>query len=128
MSDCILWDRASDSHGYGHHWDNERQRVVKAHRTAYEAFWGPIPEGMYVMHTCDTPACYNPLHLVAGTHADNMRDMYAKGRQGRRRDKAASCLRGHPYDEENTRVYGGRQFCRECDRDRRRKRASSDHR
>lgn len=33
-----------------------------------------------VMHTCDTPMCVDPAHLVGGTLADNNRDMAAKGR------------------------------------------------
>jgi hypothetical protein len=33
-----------------------------------------------IMHTCDNPHCCNPRHLRAGSYADNIQDMYAKGR------------------------------------------------
>ncbi len=39
--------------------------------------------GWFVRHTCDNPPCINPLHLVRGTHAENMADMKAKGRAAR---------------------------------------------
>ena len=56
------------------------------HRLAYEMHYAePIPEGMLVMHTCDNPRCFNPEHLVIGTHSDNTLDMVAKGR-GNSRD------------------------------------------
>lgn len=32
------------------------------------------------MHTCDQPHCCNPLHLVGGTHLENMQDKELKGR------------------------------------------------
>jgi len=79
-SGCWLWrgDRTTRD-GYG----RVRRtcgRKVLTHRLAYEAFVGPIPAGMRVLHRCDTPACFNPEHLFLGTDVDNMRDMAAKGR------------------------------------------------
>lgn len=52
-----------------------------AHRASYGLFNGDIPDGLVVMHSCDVPKCVNPKHLSIGTHADNVADKYAKGRQ-----------------------------------------------
>lgn len=48
------------------------------HRAMYEAVVGPIPKGMYVLHSCDNRKCVNPAHLRVGTHLENIRDMQAK--------------------------------------------------
>jgi len=73
-SDCVEWKAGKTAGGYG--W----WRGKYAHRIAFEAFVGPIPEGQCVCHHCDNPSCINPMHLFLGTKADNNRDMFAKGR------------------------------------------------
>ena len=55
-----------------------------AHRLAFEIYKGSIPEGLYVLHTCDRPGCVNPDHLFTGTQADNMIDWADKN--GKKKD------------------------------------------
>lgn len=87
-SGCWLWDGGvvhdpTGFGGYGRHRIPGTQKRMLAHRTSYEAYVGPIPLQMHIMHTCDVPACCNPDHLRLGTHADNMADKVAKLRQPR---------------------------------------------
>jgi hypothetical protein len=72
-------------------------RVLFTHRIAFEQAYGPIPDGMIVGHTCDTPGCCrnddegwyevdgvsHPRcgHLWLGTHQANQADKVAKERQ-----------------------------------------------
>lgn len=75
---CWLWTAYKNHNGYGTHRINGK--AVRAHRFVWEYFNVKIPDGLYVLHKCDTPACVNPDHLFLGTHQDNMNDMRAKGR------------------------------------------------
>ncbi len=80
-SGCWLWTAGGNNLGYG------RMRVnghmCGAHRISYELYIGPIPTGMHVLHNCDVRCCVNPSHLFIGSHSDNMRDMWQKGRHVR---------------------------------------------
>ena len=53
---------------------------VRVHRAMFEIFKGPIPDELYVLHTCDNRCCVNPDHLFLGTAKDNTQDMLRKGR------------------------------------------------
>jgi hypothetical protein len=56
------------------------RKKMNVHRALFEALTGPIPEGMVVMHMCDTPLCVEISHLRLGTLSENTQDMIAKGR------------------------------------------------
>lgn len=77
-SGCFLWTGAVTRFGHGTF--HIKRKTVSAHRTAYERAYGPIPNGLYVLHKCDVRCCVNPEHLWLGTQADNLKDMARKGR------------------------------------------------
>lgn len=109
LTGCLEWDGGSaNPAGYAKLWDGTK--AVYVHRLAYQLFVGPIPDGMDVLHHCDTPGCIEPTDLWLGTQADNNRDREIKDRGGawrmRGRKRGPSPQRGaaHPLSkiDENT--------------------------
>lgn len=87
-SGCWLWDQWIDLNGYGQlqcpRGHTGRRPVTRsAHRLAFEAFIGELPDGLCVCHSCDVSACCNPEHLWLGTYAQNNADRDRKGRQAK---------------------------------------------
>ena len=124
---CWLWTAGTDRDGYGKFaigHGGQNQTHTRAHRFAYETFVGPIPDGHVVMHTCDTPPCVNPAHLMTGTPLDNNDDKVAKGRHSvpwgtpLARSQQNECKHGHPFTEANTYISSrGHRHCRACRRE-----------
>jgi len=71
---CWLWKGPTNGR-YG-----RVGRRTYAHRVSYELAHGPIPEGLFVMHKCDTPLCVRPDHLRVGTPKENTQDAVRKRR------------------------------------------------
>jgi hypothetical protein len=82
---CWLWKGSKTDQGYGHFFNSRfsKPHSMKAHRQSWLLYKGPIPDGLLVLHKCDTPSCVNPDHLFLGTNDDNIDDRNAKERQSR---------------------------------------------
>lgn len=101
---CWPWKMSTQPSGYGQTWNGER--VLYAHRVAYELAIGPIPEGLVLDHLCRNRRCVNPAHLEPVTNAENIRRAAAL---------ITHCPYGHEYTPENTRIADGRS-CKTCHR------------
>lgn len=80
-SGCFEWQGGLTGDGYGKtNFDTNRTR--NCHRYLWISFYGPLEPGQCVLHHCDNRRCLNLNHLFQGSHTDNMRDMFKKGRAG----------------------------------------------
>src|SRR5262245_2571494 len=67
---CWLWTGGTTSAGYGRFEYGDGKQP--AHRIAYEALVGPIPDGLELDNVCRNPRCVRPDHLEPVTHLENM--------------------------------------------------------
>jgi HNH endonuclease len=88
---CWEWQRYRKPSGYGTLSVNG-ESWIHAHRASYEAFVGPIGEGLWVLHRCDNRSCVNPSHLFLGSSQDNVDDRNRKARQPRGDEVGTSVL------------------------------------
>ena len=80
---CWHCEAGGENSRYGTIW-HEGENIGN-HVASWIVHKGPVPEGMFVLHTCDYKRCINPDHLFLGTHQDNIDDMMHKGRKSDRR-------------------------------------------
>lgn len=108
-----------------------------AARKVYQLRHGvKLPRHIHVCHTCDNPCCINDTHHFLGTHTDNMRDMYAKGRAHNlytkghpyypRKIPVTHCPNGHEYlgNEYRPPSHPNQRYCLTCRKERDKKRES----
>lgn len=121
-NECWVWQAARSSNGYGTFYDGAR--TVRAHRFAYEAAVGLIPEGLTIDHLCRTRACVNPAHLEPVTSRENI----LRGTSPSALHAVKThCPRGHELSGENLGIWpGSGRRCRECVKARQRKDALID--
>jgi hypothetical protein len=101
MSDCWIWLRQVDKHGYGQFRKTSKSKWSKTHRVSIHAFKGIDPIGKCVLHICDVPSCVNPDHLYLGTQKENVRDMQQRGRSNYKGVPKTHCKYGHELTPEN---------------------------
>lgn len=113
---CWVWTgHVSRKTGYGQGSPRGERAGSLAHRLSYEAFVGPIPQGMTLDHACRNRPCVNPEHLEPVTSKENvLRGIGRSAVNARRR----FCVAGHPLSGDNlyTRPNSHRA-CRACRRE-----------
>jgi len=60
---CWEWQGSITPNGYGQFWHDNR--LIQAHRFAYEQLHGSLPKGLLLFHSCRNRKCVNPEHLEA---------------------------------------------------------------
>jgi len=126
--DCIEYAGAKRN-GYGVVKVGGRQGQVKyCHRIIWEAYHGPIPNGLLIRHICHNPACCKLEHLCIGNYTDNMRDMVQANRMnnsaGKSRIKGVTPkhdrryfyweARGYTITRVKVKLYHGKDFFEAC--------------
>jgi ribosomal protein L37AE/L43A len=105
---CWLWKAARKPKGYGTF--RAAGKTLNAHRFAYEAFVGPIPEGLVIDHLCGNPPCVRPDHLEPVTTRTNLQ----RGRAGMGSGRCRSGLHDVTLPENVYVSPDGKRMCKPC--------------
>lgn len=108
-SGCWLWERHIKNNGYGTITikDGGRWLTKHAHRVSFQAFVGPVPDGLDLDHKCRVRSCVNPDHLEPVTRSVNLSRSPIMNRQLGK----AHCPAGHLYSGLDNR---GARICHKC--------------
>ncbi len=73
---CLEWPFYRDPNGYGHLYHLGMQLV---HRESFKVVHPDFDDVLHILHRCDNPPCFRPVHLFSGTNRDNVHDAMRKG-------------------------------------------------
>lgn len=107
-----LWLGKRDKDGYGEFW--WKGRDYRAHRFAYIALRGSIPDDLVPDHVCRIPGCVNPACLDIVTEKQNFLRGVGPAAQNARK---THCKRGHLLEGANLTTapsHRGHRNCRIC--------------
>lgn len=129
---CIEWSGCDRGNGYGAF--NLDGKTESPHKLVLEAFLGrKLKEGIEItMHSCDNRKCVNLRHLSVGSHSDNTKDAYQKGRmkgpppkivapEGLAWCKACKCFQEIQYFTKDSSRPNGLEMCKQCKREKNQK-------
>ena len=111
---CWEWRGSIKFDGYGSFDGNQ------AHIWSWVLNCGPVPSGLWVLHTCDNRKCVRPSHLYLGTAKDNSRDRDIRHRTNHRhrtltaqsvKDIRALYAEGHTSLRELAALFGVSSTC-----------------
>ncbi|WP_158104688.1 HNH endonuclease signature motif containing protein [Streptomyces milbemycinicus] len=112
---CRVWTGYVTPKGYGRY--QHEGRLQYAHRVAYEAEFGPIPEEVdgdraVIDHKCRVRSCVNTAHMEVVTNRENV----LRGDTAMATNAAKThCANGHEFTGENTgRTARGHRVCLTC--------------
>lgn len=112
--ECWNWIGAKDKKGYGLFTVGKR-RCGKAHRFSFLLHWGWITSAGHIHHKCNNTSCVNPYHLKLISNKENNELSTSPSAINK---KKTHCIRGHPFDEYNTKRENGHRRCKICERER----------
>jgi hypothetical protein len=132
---CWIWNgtKVKDGYGFITKQVNGKRRTIFVHRLSWVTYFGEVPDGMVVDHTCHTAdidncigeckhrACFNPYHLRTVTFAENLRVKRANPKgfdnlpYGRPEDTGLCRKKIHKWEEGSYTVWkSGKRTCNEC--------------